>query len=248
MALFSNNKQVSGSSGRVNVFGIDYPFDRSSWLDVFSACAGRSFIVQERFAQLIVRDRDWFVDFSAQTLSFGDDAFPVQFIGSESSVSSTWMWGWNNVNNFEPQLISLVSEVHKLGELWQLQPLTEMSFELSEDLNAHTLAIVATGICKGDHCYYIGPHDNGSAVMAVPVNDPRVFAPVSIGEFIQWIMSAIQKFDLDHRIFTESLLLWNGTPFERDGSKLIAYFPEQRLRIDLEKTGGTDRITNIKTI
>ena len=248
MALFSKGRQTPASSGRVNVFDIDYPFDRSSWLDVFSACAGRSFIAQERFAQLIVRDRDWFVDFSAQTLSFGTDTFPVQFIGSESSVSNTWMWGWNNVNNFDSQLISLANEVRTLGERWQLQPLTVKSFELSEDFNAHTLAITATGICKGDFCYYIGPHESGAAVMAVPVSDQRVFAPVSLGAFVQWVMSAIQSFDLEHRIFTESLLLWNGTPFERDGSKLIAYFPEQKLRIDLEKAGGIDRITNIKTI
>ena len=248
MALLSNSRQMPASSGRVNVFDIDYPFDRSSWLDVFSACAGRSFIVQERFAQLIVQNRDWFVDFSAQTLSFGTDSFPVQFIGSESTVSSTWMWGWNNVNNFDAQLISLVSQVHALGERWQLQPLTEKTFDLSEDFNAHTLAMVATGICKGDHCYYIGPHENGSVVMAVPVNDPRVFAPVSMGEFVQWIMSAIRNFDLEHRIFTESLLLWNGTPFERDGKKLIAYFPGQKLKIILENNCGIDRITNIKTI
>ena len=248
MALFSKGRQTPASSGRVNVFDIDYPFDRSSWLDVFSACAGKSFIAQERFAQLIVQDRDWFVDFSAQTLSFGDDAFPVQFIGSESSVSNTWMWGWNNINNFDSQLVSLVNEVRTLGERWQLQPLTVKSFELSEDFNAHTLAITATGICKGDFCYYIGPHESGAAVMAVPVSDQRVFAPVSLGEFVQWVMSAIQSFDLEHRIFAESLLLWNGTPFERDGKKLIAYFPEQKLRIDLEKADGIDRITNIKTI
>jgi len=248
MALFSKGRQTPASSGRVNVFDIDYPFDRSSWLDVFSACAGKSFIAQERFAQLIVQDRDWFVDFSAQTLSFGTDTFPVQFIGSESSVSNTWMWGWNNINNFDSQLISLANEVRTLGERWQLQPLTVKSFELSEDFNAHTLAITATGICKGDFCYYIGPHESGAAVMAVPVSDQRVFAPVSLGEFVQWVMSAIQSFDLEHRIFTESLLLWNGTPFERDGKKLIAYFPEQKLRIDLEKADGIDRITNIKTI
>ena len=71
---------------------------------------------------------------------------------------------------------------------------------------------------------------------------------VSMGEFVQWIMSAIRNFDLEHRIFTESLLLWNGTPFERDGKKLIAYFPGQKLKIILENNCGIDRITNIKTI
>lgn len=248
MLLFSKNKQPSASSGRVNVFDIDYTFDRSNWLDVFSACAGRSVIVQERFAQLIVRDRDWYVDFDAQTLSFGDDAYPVQFIGSESSISNSWMWGWNNINNFSSQITSLVGEVRTLGEQWGLKALTTKQFELNDTYNAHTLSIVATGITGGTSCYYIGPHENGAAVMAVPVRDERVFAPVDITEFVQWTMAAIQSFDLDHRIFAESLLLWNGTPFERDGDKIIAYFPQQRLMLKLESADGIDRITDIKTI
>lgn len=250
MSLFSGNSpqpQEQNAASRVNVFDIDYPLDRSSWLDVFSACAGRSFAAQEAFAQLVVRDRDWFVDFSAQTLSFGQDAYPVQFIGSESSVSNTWMWGWNNINNFDSQLVSLANEVRTLGERWQLKPLTTKSFELNETFNGHTLAMVATGICRKNYCYYRGPHENGAAVMAVPVRDERVFAQLDMNTFVQWILTAIQSFELNHRIFAESLLLSNGTPFERDGDTLIAYFP-QRLMIKLEEAGGITRITDIKTI
>ena len=89
---------------------------------------------------------------------------------------------------------------------------------------------------------------NGAAVMAVPVSDERVFAPVDIAVFVNRVMRAIQQFDLDHRIFAESLLLWNGTAFERDGGRLVAYFAQQRLMMTLENVGGYDRITNIKTI
>ncbi len=248
MAFISNGQPQKNRSGRVSVFDIDYPLDRSSWLDVFSACAGRSFAVQEAFAELVVRNRDWFVDFDAQTLSFGDDTYPVQFIGSESSVSNTWMWGWNNINDFSSQITSLVNEVRTLGEQWGLAALTTKQFELSEIYSAHPLAIVATGITGGGkYCYYIGPHDAGKAVMAVSPKDERVFAPVDISAFIQWTMSAIQSFDLDHRIFAESFLLWNGTPFEREDNRIIAYFP-QKLMIKLENIESIDRITDIKTI
>jgi hypothetical protein len=139
--------------------------------------------------------------------------------------------------------------VKELGEQWGLQALTTKQFGLNETFNAHSLAMVATGIAGGGkYCYYIGPHDNGAAVMAVPVSDERVFAPVDIAVFVNRVMRAIQQFDLDHRIFAESLLLWNGTPFERDGNKIVAYFPQQRLMMTLENAGGYDRITNIKTI
>ncbi|MBO5575618.1 MAG: hypothetical protein J5956_04895 [Ruminococcus sp.] len=249
MSLFSKNKQPPASSGRVNVFDIDYPFDRSSWVEVFSACAGRSFVVQQRFAELIVKDRDWFVDFNEQTLSFGEDAFPVQFIGSESRLSNTWMWGWNNINDFDPQILGLAEQVRILGQQWQLQPLTAVQFDIDDTFNVHTLAMVATGIGGGGNmCYYIGPHENGSAVMAVPIKDGRVFEPVGLGDFVSILMSAIKQFDLDHKIFAESFLLWNGIPFERDGKTLIAYFPQQKLKLTLENAGGMNRITNIKTI
>ena len=248
MPQFPNSIQPSSASGRINIFDIDYPLDRSDWLEVFSACAGRSFIVQERFAQLIVKNRDWFVDFSAQTLSFGEDAYPVQFIGSESTVSNSWMWGWNNINNFDQQLVSVAKEVRRLGESWQLEALTTKTFELNETYNGHTLAMVATGICRGNYCYYRGPHENGAIVMAVPISDERVFAPVDMKDFISWTLSAIQRFELDHRIFAESLLLYNGTPFESDQDSITAYFQGQRLKLTLEQPDGICRIKNIKTI
>lgn len=250
MSVFSKKPQAENTApqvSRTSVFDIDYPLDRSQWLDVFSACAGRSIAVQEAFAQLVVKNRDWFVDFSAQTLSFGEDAYPVQFIGSESSISNSWMWGWKNINNFAPELVSLADEIKAWGERYGLEALTTDCFALDETFNGHTLAMVATGISKKEYCYYRGPHDNGAAVMAVSPSDPRVFAPVDMNAFVQWTLSAIQQFDLDHRIFTESFLLWNGTPFEREGEKLVAYFP-QRLMIKLEKAGGIDRITDIKTL
>lgn len=248
MSFLSKGSQPPSSSGRINIFDIDYPFDRSSWLDVFSACAGRSVVVQNAFAHYVVRERDWFVDFSAQTLSFGEDAFPVQFIGSESSVSNSWMWGWNNINNFDSQIISLANEARSLGERWGLKALTTKSFELNDTYNAHSLAIVTTGISKGNYCYYIGPHENGAAVMAVPIRDERVFAAVDVHGFVDFTMSAIQKVELDHRIFAESLLLWNGTPFERDDNRIVAYFPQQKLMIRLADAGDISRITNITTI
>lgn len=58
-------------------------------------------IIAYRFSQntyprslqcLVVKNRDWSVDFQSGTLSFGRDSYPVQFIGSESTASDTWKW------------------------------------------------------------------------------------------------------------------------------------------------------------
>ena len=76
---------------RKSIFDTDYPMDKSNWKHVFSACLGQSVVTQDAMAELVVKDRNWFVDFSKGTLTFGNDAYPVQFIGSESSHSDTWI-------------------------------------------------------------------------------------------------------------------------------------------------------------
>ena len=247
MGIFSS-KSGAPVPARTSIFDTDYPLDRSNWFQVFSACLGRSAAVQESFARYTVRNRNWNVDFSAGTLSFGRDAYAVQFIGSESTVSNSWMWGWNNINHFDERMLVLANEIRALGEKWQLEVFTTDRFELDETFNGHNLAIAATGVSQTDYCYYKGPHANGAVLMAVAPGDSRVFAPVSLKDFIDWTMSAIQKYYIDHRIFLESFLMWNGTPFERQGSsRIIAHF-DRDLLIDLERADEFERIKGIKTL
>ena len=40
---------------------------------------------------------DWYVDFEKGTLTLGKYEFRVQFLGSESYVSNSWLWGWGRV-------------------------------------------------------------------------------------------------------------------------------------------------------
>ena len=48
--------------------------DRSSFIDLFSACLGCGARVQEAGSKLIVKGRRWSVDFEHGEISFGDDA------------------------------------------------------------------------------------------------------------------------------------------------------------------------------
>ncbi len=240
------NVNVSNLERR-SVFETEYPIDRSNWKQVFSACLGQSVVTQNAMAELVVKNRNWFVDFSKGTLSFGNDAYPVQFIGSESSHSDTWMWGWNNINGFDESILKLTREVYEIGQSYNLEPLTTKTFPLSDELYGHTLAIVACGLSKGKYCYYRGPHDGGAIMMAVSGLPQEVFAPVDMQCFISTTMDCIQQFELDHRIFVESLLMWNGTAYEGLDNKVVAHFV-QDLMIGFEQVEGIARITEIKTI
>lgn len=249
MGLFDKWIKKEPSSGNIqrrSVFQTDYSLDKGDWYEVFSACILQSLIVQENCADLVVRNRNWAVDFSAGTLSFGKDSYPVQLIGSESTISDTWMWGWNNINHLDENLIRLADEVHTIGEQWQLEPLTVEQFELDELYNGHTLAAVVCGITGNQYCYYKGPHANGAVLMAFSNVPQEVFASVGIHRFVSVLMDCIQNFDVDHKILVESFLIWNGTAYEWDGNTLIAHF-ETDLLITYEKADGFLRIAEIKS-
>ena len=220
--------------------------DKSDWLQVFSACLGKAMVIQNNAGKYVVKNRNWSVDFGQGYIAFGKDKYPVQLIGSESDSSNSWMWGWNNINNFPPQLITLANEMQDKGEEWSLDPLRIPQFDLDDIFNGHTLSIVACGLSKDDYFYYRGPHGGGAVFMAVG-NVPReVFRPANISEFADLTVQCIQQYHVDHKIFTESLLQWNRTKYDWDGDTLIAHF-SQDLYISFEQSGNCYRITGINT-
>ena len=156
------------------------------------------------------------------------------------------MWGWNNINNFPSQLITLANEMLNKGEEWSLDPLRVPQFDLNDVFNGHTLSIVACGLNKDDCFYYRGPHGGGAVFMAVGNVPQEVFQPANISEFANLTVQCIQQYPVDHKIFTESLLQWNRTKYDWDGDTLIAHFG-QDLYISFEQSGDYYRITEINT-
>ncbi len=220
--------------------------DRSDWIQVFSACLGKMMVIQNNASDYIVRGRGWNVDFPERTLYFGEDTYKIQFIGSESKSGNTWMWGWNNINNFQDELLVLANEMKKSGEKHGLEPLTTPQFELTDLINGHTLSIVACGLSEENYFYYRGPHKDGAVYMAVEYAEKDVLKKIGITLFGQITLECVKQYPVDHRIFLESLLQWNKTPYTWDGDTIIARFP-QKLYITFEQKDDVYRITSLKT-
>ncbi len=82
--------------------------------------------------------------------------------------------------------------------------------------------------------------------MAFNIVPDSVFAPVGVQKFSSIVMQCIQQFPVEHMVFVESYLMWNGTKYEWNGKRLIAHF-EGDLHIDFEKVDDIRRICSIKT-
>ena len=222
--------------------------DLSDWGQVLSASLGKVMVNQLACDRLVVRQREWHVDFTRGILAFGGDEYPVQFLGTVSSVSNTWLWGWENINHFPDNVVVLAQWLREVGVAWNLEPLMTASFEISEMFTGHTLSTVAAAICEQQVCYYCGPTGSGSVACLLFSGLPdEVFAPIAAMEFIQTTMRAMNQYPIDHTIFVKSFLYQNGTSYDEDGDAVVAHF-DQDVRITFEQTGDVRHISNIQAV
>lgn len=225
---------------------IFHEIDKSSWIQVFSACLGKMMVIQNNASECIVKGRGWNVDFTTRSLFFGEDEYKFQYIGSESTVSNTWMWGWENINQFSEECLILANEMKSKGCDWNLDSLATPQFELTDLINGHTLSIVSCGLSEENYFYYRGPHNNGAVYLAVEYAEKDVLKKANLSLFAQITMECVKQYPVDHKIFVESLLQWNKTPYKWNGDMLIAKFP-QELYIGFEQKGNFYRIVSMKT-
>ncbi|WP_324283961.1 DUF6882 domain-containing protein [Fusobacterium polymorphum] len=218
----------------------------TTWNEIFSANLGKMMAIQIACAELVVKNRDWNVDFDKGIIAFGNDEYPLQFLGSEANSSNTWLWAWENINGFDDKIISLAREIKAKGEKLNLEALTTAEIDISDELNGHTLSIVACGLADKNYCYYYGPHSGGAILVAFDGVDEKVFTPVDAKDFADIVVRCIQQFPLNHKLFVESFLEWNKTKYKWQGNLIIADFEKDgELKIEFEKIENSFRIKNI---
>ena len=217
-----------------------------TWNDVFSANLGKMMAIQIACGELVVKNKNWNVDFNKGIIAFGDDEYPLQFLGSEANSSNTWLWSWENINGFDDKIISLARSIKEKGEKINLEPLINAEIDISDELNGHTLSIVACGLADKNYCYYRGPHSGGAIFVAFDGVDKKVFTPVDAKDFADIVVRCIQQFSLNHKLFIESFLEWNKNKYKWQENIIIADFGKDgELRIECEKVENNFRIKNI---
>ena len=77
-----------------------------TWNDVFSANLGKMMAIQIACGELVVKNKNWNVDFNKGIIAFGDDEYPLQFLGSEANSSNTWLWAWENINGHNLSIVA----------------------------------------------------------------------------------------------------------------------------------------------
>ena len=208
--------------------------DTNGWETVLSKNLGKMLVIQHN-AWEYVKDRDWWLEFRGGYIYFGDEKLPMQFIGSEYAGDNTWMWGWHNINQLPERLIRIAQQTQALGLKHNIKQLNTKKFCITDEVNGHNLSIVACG-CAEENLFYHRCTNGETSVFVAVENAPKeLFQPVDPARFVSTVTQAIAEYTIDHKLFAESFLDWNKTPYTWEGDTLIAHFP-QKVCLDFETT------------
>ena len=204
--------------------------DKSNWSELFSACVGKATLLQKRAFKLLVEGSNWQVDFDSGKIYFDGREFDMQFIGSESSSSNTWLWGYENINGFDEQLLELANKARKFGEKFGLSAFSTPQFELDENFNGHTISMV---LCTAfdEQNYYRIEYEGGAAYVAFRA-DVVFEEPVLANELLSVVNECLSTYELDHKIFIKGLLLSCDMKFSESPNEIVSDKYELSFKFD----------------
>ncbi|MEY8570701.1 DUF6882 domain-containing protein [Brevibacterium linens] len=183
--------------------------------------------VQTHFGALIA-DAEWEVDFSSDPhLKFTSADGAVlrtrpHLLGSESDREKTWLWGWENVNDFPDAVVGLSHDVRKFGAAEGVTELTTAELSLDEEL-ALRLTLAAKK-ATGKWAHYPAAAGAGTTVWllvdAAEIALPAPQVKVSVRALMQGLTQTTVS---DHLAAIESYVAKRGIP--------TAELPEGGLRM-----------------
>lgn len=223
---------------------LKYVTDKSDFTQVFSACLGKMMSRQNRLFEILGQS-NWDIDFNDGKISFSNGlSYEFEFIGSESEISQTWLWGYENINGFEDRLLNLAKDSLNLGLKLNLAQLHSAEISLDDSINGHSLSVVACGLSERNLAYYACRYEGGCAFVALKGLDLQVFSQNLASEFLEICMRCLQNFSLDHQIFIKSFLDFNETKFELKDNTITAKFEadDKILEVKFDKLGRIEKL------
>jgi hypothetical protein len=194
---------------------------------------GLSLVKQQALGSFL-GEHSWSLNLEKGVVDFGEDRiFPIQFIGTESE--KTWLWGWaNSQSNISQSLLIEANHLRAYGNENQINFLSSAEIPLSE-LTSHEFGMLASGFCNADG-YYHGSHDGGAVLFLVYETSLPKIPTLLPQQIVLTIASALQSFDIEHRMMVSSFLKQLGSDVDEserliegklaDGTKLMVGFDD----------------------
>lgn len=171
---------------------------------------------QTHFGGLIA-DAAWEVDFTADPhLTFTDEDGAAlrtrpHLLGSESTSQGTWLWGWENINEFPEAVVGLSHEVRKFGAAEDLSEFVTPELDLDDEL-ALRLTLAAKE-ATGKWAHYPAAAGAGTTVWLL-VDVPELVLPEpTVKASVRALMQGLTQTTVnDHRAALAAYVAKRGIP------------------------------------
>lgn len=234
----------------MGIFDIDLRFNRQNWFETFSASLGTVFVRQVRFHRFIVREREWELNLDEGTITFGgEDSYDIHIIGKEDTAKRVWQWAFKDFTGVNKKSLAFAEGIFNTGKKFGNEALRENCFNLDETYNGHTLSTVACAIQTDNYCYFNCDSPTGSGAMYIAITGlpDELFEDVDVEDLMNCTLDRIKHVAVNQKIFVESFLQMNGTPYEWETrARIVADFGESKLTIDFRPANGFLNIHQMK--
>lgn len=183
----------------------------------------------------------WDADLTAQTFTLSgpgrEVVFTPYFVGSSSGESDTWMWGWNNINNFPEGVVEVADAVFNFGGHFSEPLLTVAQQPLGEAERT------AAGLPGADHGFGVERTFVHAAQALSGIAAPLYYrAPTGNGSFAWFLLSNPAEFRLPPATVLSTIsalteALQSG--YVSDGIGALVGYADKREGVSLEGGEGT---------
>jgi hypothetical protein len=191
-------------------------------------------------------DPDWRVSPREGTATFDGKPYAIQVLGTRADVGNTWLWAWANAKGGVPaKALEAVKKVRQTGKKRSIGELEVEALPLDNfDFDAHTLALVATGVA-GLPAYFRFPYEGGALYAAFEGAPLQLPAP-DLNRIAHVINESLERFDIEERTAFTAYVETLGAKV--GGTKLnpVAQWPDGRtLPVTFDEQG---RLTGIQLV
>jgi hypothetical protein len=201
---------------------------------------------RQHFLIDLIGNYAWQTDIGSGQLSFGSQhRWQIQLLATESDASDTWLWAWaNTASNIPDHLLHASLALKAYGVQHGIPELTQPEL-LLDQIDGHTLALLASGICDAD-AYYRCPYDGGALYVLIMDDDfpecpdpplqrvatvfPQAIAALDIPDHEEALCGYLDDYDLEHEHTGNQIIVRS----ESGEPVLTATFDEQKRLTGLE--------------
>ena len=149
-----------------------------------------------------------------------DKTYHAQFLGSFSGIDNTWMWGWNNINDYPETAIMVANNVRHFGELANVSEFTTPVLPIKGEADIHRL-MFAVGRLTGRPAFHRARTEHGHVYFSL--HDYEMLPPGVVAAQRAIMTSIEHGWIVNHRVALDAYAEMRPVQMTdtEDGGKLL---------------------------